>query len=824
MGLYVKKDPSQDVSVKWPKVTKIYVKKALTGTWATVTKAYVKVSQVAWSQFWPSALNPENDVTLTYAYGSDNLITLTGTNYHWPVGATLTYDILCSSDGNSWISIFTRNAPNRSVGPQTISNPASKSQNTITYKILKNDALILPDLNNYFAFIVYANTTDEYGTSLSSNVVIQGPGTPSLGNITHDASGTHIQITASNDLSFAIFGSGTAGGENTFGTPYSTINGKNITLTSLVNLSYIVVIGYTGSNGTGYPSYTSNEVYTKSGLKPSAPVISNLVKSYQDYSLRVSFDTSNTDYVIYQDNLNTSVKITTTPYTYGTPKGGEFVAGSNVSYTATSYNASYGAGDSTTGSFTLDNFPNADYTISFSNILEDSYTVNITFGANTSQVIFYDNSVGDSYTVTSSRSFNMPSRGNAYNRSNPGPTVNWSAVSSGLQALSVTKSGSFQLLSYTPPNADFAISFSNITTTNYTVSVSMGAYTNQVVYYENNDSYVFTSSGSTTMPSRGHEYNPGNPGPTVSWTAVGSGPASLSVTKNGSFQLTAFIAPTPNAPTLTTTAVYQDSFLVTCLFDNTTYYVNWSTSAGTSGTSYSSPFTIDNGRNLGIPGGTWNVSATAVNVYGKTASASLNGNYLISYPSNLTAPSIGTYSTVVYVANNGSWSNGPITSYRYQWYSVNDRGATSPVGGNSSSYNYGVNSGNTYYVLVWASNASGESTYASISNSIIPAAPTTTTTTTTTTAAPTPTPAPAPAPMPSSNPPGRYTPAPTPTPAPAPTPTPAPAPAPMPSSNPPGRYTPAPAPAPTPTPAPAPTPTPAPAPAPMPSSNPPSRY
>jgi hypothetical protein len=76
-------------------------------------------------------------------------------------------------------------------------------------------------------------------------------------------------------------------------------------------------------------------------------------------------------------------------------------------------------------------------------------------------------------------------------------------------------------------------------------------------------------------------------------------------------------------------------------------------------------------------------------------------------------------STYLRVSDNGTWSGNP-TSYRYQWYSINDRGATVAVGSNSSLYDYGLNGSNTYFVYVWASNSQGESLYAAVSNYIIP--------------------------------------------------------------------------------------------------------
>jgi hypothetical protein len=93
-------------------------------------------------------------------------------------------------------------------------------------------------------------------------------------------------------------------------------------------------------------------------------------------------------------------------------------------------------------------------------------------------------------------------------------------------------------------------------------------------------------------------------------------------------------------------------------------------------------------------------------------------------PTNTSAPVISKGAgTTINVTDNGGWTGSP-TSYRYQWYSVTDRGGTVAVGTNSANYNYGTNSGNTYYVLVWASNAGGESTNAAQSNSIIPSAST----------------------------------------------------------------------------------------------------
>lgn len=115
-----------------------------------------------------------------------------------------------------------------------------------------------------------------------------------------------------------------------------------------------------------------------------------------------------------------------------------------------------------------------------------------------------------------------------------------------------------------------------------------------------------------------------------------------------------------------------------------------------------------------------------------TKSTSITKTFDLTYtppvpkPTNTIAPVIAKGSgTTLTVTSNGTWTYSP-TSYRYQWYSVTDKGATTPVGTNSSSYNYGVNSGNTYYVIVWASNASGESTSGATSNSITPNAPTVT--------------------------------------------------------------------------------------------------
>jgi hypothetical protein len=92
-----------------------------------------------------------------------------------------------------------------------------------------------------------------------------------------------------------------------------------------------------------------------------------------------------------------------------------------------------------------------------------------------------------------------------------------------------------------------------------------------------------------------------------------------------------------------------------------------------------------------------------------------------SRPTNLTSPRIIELNGSMVVTSDGTWNGNP-TSYRYEWKTINDRDFTLGVGTNSSSYNFGSNRTNTYYVLVWASNQFGESLSAAISNSLVPSA------------------------------------------------------------------------------------------------------
>ena len=88
MGLYVK-------GGTWKNWSTFRVK--TNSGWQNVKKGFIR-SVSGWVQFFPTALIPDNEVTISQSTGSDYLVTLTGTNYHWSSSSTptLTYDILWS--------------------------------------------------------------------------------------------------------------------------------------------------------------------------------------------------------------------------------------------------------------------------------------------------------------------------------------------------------------------------------------------------------------------------------------------------------------------------------------------------------------------------------------------------------------------------------------------------------------------------------------------------------------------------------------------------------------------------------------------------------
>ena len=264
MGLYVKKDPSTSTNVKWPKVTKIYVKKALTGTWATVNKAYVKISQVAWAQFWPTSLSPASKVLIDYQYGTDGLITLTGTNYHWSGTPTLTYDFQSSIDGgNTWTSLITGTTPNTEYGPLSITNPSNGSYNQKTFKVLNSGfTFLVPDTNTNYQFVVFARTADEVGVSISDSVTVQGPTTPALSSTNSSGS---IVLTASQvgfDLSYTYYRY-----DGTNWIALATTNSTTYTDSyPQAGDNMYQVKGWTYQSGKGYDSYLSNTATAKSSI------------------------------------------------------------------------------------------------------------------------------------------------------------------------------------------------------------------------------------------------------------------------------------------------------------------------------------------------------------------------------------------------------------------------------------------------------------------------------------------------------------------------------------------------------------------------------
>ena len=92
-----------------------------------------------------------------------------------------------------------------------------------------------------------------------------------------------------------------------------------------------------------------------------------------------------------------------------------------------------------------------------------------------------------------------------------------------------------------------------------------------------------------------------------------------------------------------------------------------------------------------------------------------------SRPTSLSSPTIIELNGSMVVTNEGTWNGNP-TSYRYEWKTINDRDFTLGVGTNISSYDFGSNRTNTYYVLVWASNQFGESLNPGTSNYMEPLA------------------------------------------------------------------------------------------------------
>jgi len=297
MGLYVK-------GGSW-KNWKTFMVKTSSG-WKNVTKGFIK-GVSGWIQFFPSALIPDNQVTISQTTGSDDLITLNGTNYHWSSSSTvtLTYDFLWSSDGVNWTSVITGLTPNGKSGPNLISNPASQSSNKVSYKISQSSGWVVPNTKNYFSFIVYGNTSSQSGVSQSLSTTIQGPSDITVSISSYTNSSVTMSWTASTN-------------SNRYVVYYYNINlGKF----NYYNGSSDGTGGFSGSGSTtitGLLPNTDYYFYVQAATGSSGTTPSNIT-GYLANLAYAEQKTSGPLYVTYDANGGNNAPYDSTQYAYGSP-------------------------------------------------------------------------------------------------------------------------------------------------------------------------------------------------------------------------------------------------------------------------------------------------------------------------------------------------------------------------------------------------------------------------------------------------------------------------------------------------------------------------
>jgi uncharacterized repeat protein (TIGR02543 family) len=212
MVLYVKKN-----STTWKTATSIFVKAGATG-WSSVKKIYVKAASGTWKLVYgssgPDLLTSLDINANSYNYTGSNNIYLTGTNYHWASGSSITlkYDFFKSADGNTYYPMYYVSGSPSAANFQTYTpgNPSSGSYNTIRYPVSPNYLSIsdFPASPAYFIFSIQA--TDNVGTTNASSGLIS------------------ISVSDPTIPDPTWGGSNIAGGQLTFGTSYGSGTVTNI--------------------------------------------------------------------------------------------------------------------------------------------------------------------------------------------------------------------------------------------------------------------------------------------------------------------------------------------------------------------------------------------------------------------------------------------------------------------------------------------------------------------------------------------------------------------------------------------------------------------
>jgi hypothetical protein len=352
-------------SGNWPKVKKFFVKTDTYGVWPTVKRAFVK-SDSGWSQFWPKA-GPQIDFPLEISSNStDYPATLTGKNYHWDTGTTLTSKFERAPSLNGpWEDV---------TSFEFIANPAIGSSNIKTLLLLESH-FILNRSSTFFRFVVKGlNPNNNAVNTEASDPIEIFVTTPIMtkGQVSSTSTTITIPFTANAALKYYIVEAYDDLGlvsSTRVNTPSSPVIVENLTPNTIYD---IVIFPYNFVNTVGMQVFAL-DVLTAAG-PPAAPTVIASSTTNQ-WSLDITF-ANNTTSVVIDYGISTSYGNTGTRTSSGVfSPVGPFASDTLYYYRVTPFNGTE-AGTAVTGSIrtqVLVTAPGKARNVSIANVVGRNY-------------------------------------------------------------------------------------------------------------------------------------------------------------------------------------------------------------------------------------------------------------------------------------------------------------------------------------------------------------------------------------------------------------------------------------------------------------------